>query len=53
MAENVSALVMGLIVAVVAWVVLTHWPRDWVRLLVAEAIVGTAAGARLALLVRG
>ena len=53
MADNVSALVMGLTVAVIAWVVLTRWPRDWVRLLVAEAIVGAAVGALLAVLVRG
>jgi len=51
-ADNVRALGMGLIGAVVAWVVLTRWSRDWVRLFVAEAIVG-AAGALLALLVSG
>jgi hypothetical protein len=50
-ADNVRALVMGLTVVVVAWVVLTRWSRDWVRLFVAEAIVGAAAGALLALLV--
>jgi hypothetical protein len=43
MAENVTALVMGLTVAVVAWVFLARCPRDWVRLLVAEAIVGAAS----------
>jgi hypothetical protein len=52
-AESVRALVMGLTVAVVAWVVLARWPRDWVRLLVAEAIARAATGALLALLARG
>jgi len=53
MAERVTALVMGLTVGVVAWVVLARWPRDWVPLLAAEAIAGAATGALLALLVRG
>jgi uncharacterized protein HemY len=51
--NNVKAIVMGLTVAVVAWAVLTRWPRDWVRLFVAEAIVCAAVGTLLALLVRG
>ena len=53
MVDNVRALGTGLIGAVVAWVVLTRWSRDWVRLFIAEAIVGAAAGALLALLVSG
>ncbi len=53
MENNVQAIVMGLTLGVVAWAVLTRWPRDWVRLFVAEAIVGAALGAPLAPLVRG
>jgi len=37
-ANNVSAIVMGLTLAVVAWIVLTRWPRDWVRLLIAGVV---------------
>ena len=51
-ANNVSAIVMGLTLAVVAWIVLTRWPRDWVRLFLAEAIVGAAVGALLSLVTR-
>ena len=53
MADNTRALVMGLTIAVVAWGVLTRWPRDWVRLFVTEAVVCAAVGALLALLIRG
>jgi hypothetical protein len=49
----VKAIVMGFAMGVVAWIVLTRWPRDWVRLLVTEVIVGTVLGALLTLLVRG
>jgi hypothetical protein len=49
-ADYVRAIVMGLTVAIVAWGVLTRWPRDWVRLFVAEAIVGAAVGALLVVL---
>ena len=52
-ANTVQAIVMGLAVGVVAWIVLTRWPRDWVRLLVAEVIVGAVLGALLTLLARG
>jgi hypothetical protein len=48
-----KAIVMGLIVTVVAWGVLMRWPRDWVRLLVAEVVVCGVAGALLAVLARG
>jgi uncharacterized membrane protein YeaQ/YmgE (transglycosylase-associated protein family) len=49
--NDLKAIVMGLTVAVVAWIVLTRWPRDWVRLFVAEAVVGAVVGALLTLLV--
>ena len=52
MVNNVTVLVMGLTVVVVARGVSTRWPRDWVRMLVAEAIVGAVVGALLTLLVR-
>jgi uncharacterized membrane protein YeaQ/YmgE (transglycosylase-associated protein family) len=52
-ANYVPTIVIGLTAAIVAWIVVTRWPRDWVRLLVAEVIVCAAVGALLALLVRG
>lgn len=52
-AENVRALMVGMTLAVVAWGVLTRWPRDWVRLLIAEAMVGGTVGVLMTLLVRG
>ena len=51
-ADSARVIVMGLSLAVVAWIVVTRWPGDWVRLLVAEAIVGAAAGALLSLVTR-
>ena len=51
MANDLTGIVMGLTVAVVAWIVATRWPRDWIRLIVVEAIVCGAVGAFLGLLV--
>jgi hypothetical protein len=52
-ANRVKVIVIGFAMGVVAWMVMTRWPRDWMRLLVAEAIVGTVLGALLALLPSG
>jgi hypothetical protein len=51
-ADSARTIVMGLTLAVVAWIVVTRWPRDWVRLFVAEAVVGAGVGALLAVLTR-
>ncbi len=53
MENTVPTIVIGLTAAIVAWVVVTRWPRDWARLLVAEAIVCATVGALLAVLVLG